>query len=278
MSQMLTSLVMELQSPAGGLVPLNHGRASHALFLRLVAERDAGLAAELHDASGPKPFTCSNLIGGRRQGNQLALTPSTPLWLRFTGLSAPVSAVLRDIAAHPPAEVELDGRPYRLLRATLDPAEHPWAGQDDYTAMLQRHLLAAGPVQRRISLEFASPTTFHSGGKNVPLPLPALVFGSLLERWQAFSPAAISPDLRRYAEEMVALARYQLRTRILPFKDGSLQVGFVGQAVFLALNSDRYWVHALHLLAEYARYAGVGYQTTMGMGQARPAPTPSDEA
>jgi CRISPR-associated endoribonuclease Cas6 len=77
---------------------------------------------------------------------------------------------------------------------------------------------------------------------------------------------------------MVALARYQLRTRILPFKDGSLQVGFVGQAVFLALNSDRYWVHALHLLAEYARYAGVGYQTTMGMGQARPAPAPSDEA
>lgn len=271
---MLTSLVLELQSTAAGLVPLNHGRASHALFLRLVGERQPALAAELHDAAGPKPFTCSNLVGGRRQGSQLAVSPNTPLWLRFTGLSAPVSEVLRDIAQRPPAQVELDSRPYRVLRATLDPAEHPWAGQGDYTAMLQRHLLNPGPLQRRIHLEFASPTTFHSGGKNVPLPLPALVFGSLLERWEAFSPAALSPDLRRYAEEMVAVARYQLRTRILPFKDGALQVGFVGQAVFLALNSDRYWVGSLHLLAEYAFFAGVGYQTTMGMGQARPAAAP----
>ncbi|MGC8825677.1 MAG: CRISPR system precrRNA processing endoribonuclease RAMP protein Cas6 [Anaerolineae bacterium] len=268
---MLTSLVLELQSMEAGLVPLNHGRASHALFLRLVAERQPALAAQLHDAAGPKPFTCSNLVGGRRQGGQLAVNPSTPLWLRFTGLTEPVNEVLLDIAGRPPAQVELDSRPYRVLRAALDPAQHPWAGQGEYTTMLQRHLLTAGPVQRRIAMEFASPTTFHSGGKNVPLPLPALVFGSLLERWEAFSPAALSPDLRRYAEEMVALARYQLRTRILPFKDGALQVGFVGQAVFLALNSDRYWVGGLHLLAEYAFFAGVGYQTTMGMGQARPA-------
>ncbi len=68
---------------------------------------------------------------------------------------------------------------------------------------------------------------------------------------------------------MVAISRYQLRTRILPFKDGAMQVGFVGDVTFLALNSDRYWVGALHLLAEYALFAGVGYQTTMGMGQAR---------
>ncbi|MGQ9666035.1 MAG: CRISPR system precrRNA processing endoribonuclease RAMP protein Cas6 [Anaerolineae bacterium] len=275
---MLTSLVLELESPAEELMPLNLGRASHALFLRLVRERDAGLAGELHDAQGPKPFTCSNLVGGRRRGPHLAVSPDSPLWLRFTGLTKPVSYVLQDIAAHPPAEIELDGRPLRLRRAALDPDLHPWAGQDDYPAMLQRFLLSAGkPPERRITIHFASPTAFHSGGRNVPLPLPHLIFGSLLERWQAFADMPISAELRRYAEEMVALARYDLRTRILPFKEGAYQVGFVGQATFLAMNQDRYWVGALHLLAAFAFYAGVGYQTAVGMGQARPAPSQNAE-
>lgn len=269
---MLTSLVLELESAGEELLPLNLGRASHALFLRLVKERDAGLADELHEGAGPRPFTCSNLIGGRRRGPHLAVRPDDTLWLRFTGLTERVSGVLRDTALHPPAEVELDGRPFRVRRATLDPALHPWAGQDDYPAMLQRFLLSAErPPERRISLQFASPTAFHSGGKNIPLPLPHLVFGSLLERWQAFAPIPISAEARRYAEEMVALSRYDLRTRILPFKEGAYQVGFVGQATFLAMNSDRYWVGVLHLLAAFAFYAGVGYQTTVGMGQARPA-------
>lgn len=275
---MLTSLVLELESAGEELMPLNLGRASHALFLRLVKERDAGLAGELHEGAGSRPFTCSNLIGGRRRGPHLAVQPDSPLWLRFTGLTVPVSCILQDIAVRPPAEVELDGRPFRVRRATMNPDVHPWAGQDDYPTMLQRFLLSAGRLpERRITIQFASPTAFHSGGKNVPLPLPHLVFGSLLERWQDFASMPISAELRRYVEEMVVLSRYDLRTRILPFKEGAYQVGFVGQATFLALNQDRYWVGALHLLSAFAFYAGVGYQTTVGMGQARPAPGPNAE-
>jgi CRISPR-associated endoribonuclease Cas6 len=104
---------------------------------------------------------------------------------------------------------------------------------------------------------------------NVPLPLLDLVFGSLLDRWQAFAPLALNPDLRRFAAEQVAVARYRLRTRALPFKPGAMQVGFSGECLFVALRRDRYWLSVLHLLADFAFYAGVGYQTSMGMGQAR---------
>lgn len=266
---MLTSLVLTLTSPAQAALPQNLGRASHALFLRLAREYSPDLSTQLHDAEGVKPFTCSNLVGGRRQGTSRLIAPDDRLWLRWTGLDDAVSQVLDGVEDKPPAEVELDGIRFRVADATTDAGRHPWAGRATYADLVQRHLMQKGHPSRRITLGFVSPTTFRSGGLNLPLPIPALVFGGLLERWGAFAPTRLSPDARRYAEEMVALSRYSLRTRVLPFKEGALQVGFVGEATFLAMNDDRYWVGVLNLLADYAFFAGIGYQTTVGMGQAR---------
>jgi CRISPR-associated endoribonuclease Cas6 len=116
---------------------------------------------------------------------------------------------------------------------------------------------------------FASPTTFNSRGRTLPLPLPELVFGSLLDRWQAFAPIALHPDMRRFAEEAIVLSRYRLRTRSMPTKDRGMQIGFTGQVTFVARNRDRYWLNVLHLLAAFAFYSGVGYQTGIGLGQVR---------
>ena len=103
----------------------------------------------------------------------------------------------------------------------------------------------------------------------LPLPLPELVFGSLLDRWQAIAPIALHPDMRRFAAEAVVLGRYHLRTRGMPYKQGGMQIGFTGEATFIALNRDRYWLNVLHLLAAFAFYSGVGYQTGAGLGQVR---------
>ena len=48
-----------------------------------------------------------------------------------------------------------------------------------------------------------------------------------------------------------------------------MQIGFTGRCGFTAFNDDRYWLGVIQLLTDYAFYAGIGYQTTMGMGQAR---------
>jgi CRISPR-associated endoribonuclease Cas6 len=165
----------------------------------------------------------------------------------------------------------MDGYALTVTGATLDSNEHPWAGQISYQDLAAPFLLGgqASP-DRKVQLEFVSPTTFRSQGRYIPLPLPELVFGSLLDRWQAFAPIALSPEVRRLAAEAVALARYQTQTRGLPFKAGGMQIGFTGQVVFAALTHDRYWLNVLHLLARFAFYSGVGYQTTTGLGQVRP--------
>ncbi|MBC7255492.1 MAG: CRISPR system precrRNA processing endoribonuclease RAMP protein Cas6 [Chloroflexi bacterium] len=273
---MLTSLVLTVQTPQEVVLTRYLGRASHALFLRLIEARSPALSDALHNAPGPRPFTCSALVGGRPRGQSLYLETGQVAWLRYTGLTAEVSAHLLALAEDPPRAVELDGAPLHVVRATLDPAMHPWANRSSYEALVAEHLGPEAPAPRRLRLLFASPTTFRSQGVNIPLPLPHLVFGSLWQRWQAFAPVAVS-EVQRYAAEMVALSRYRLRTHPWQAHEAGAQIGFVGEATFARLNADRYWGRVLALLAAYALYAGIGAHTTMGMGQARLAPLEAAE-
>jgi CRISPR-associated endoribonuclease Cas6 len=267
---MLTSMVITITADEALTLPANLGRAAQALLLSLLAERDPTLAQTLHNGEGPRPYTAANLVLGKSQRGQRAIPAEEEGWLRFTGLTAAVSSALTAIAADPPPQITLDGQALRVTGATLDPAAHPWAGSIAYQEMAAQQLL--GSERRpadRVQLQFAAPTTFRSGGRSLPLPLPELVFGSLLDRWQAFAPVGLSPEARRFAQEMVAISRYQLRTESMPAKGNSLVIGFTGRATYKILSRDRYWLSVLNLLSAYAFYSGVGYHTAAGLGQVR---------
>ena len=151
----------------------------------------------------------------------------------------------------------------------------PWAASDDYQSLAARYLLPSGPLPAsRWTFVLASPTAFRSQGQTQPLPLPGLFFGSLVKRWNAFAPVALPEEgVKRYAEEMVVISRFSLRSA--PGWDRGqgerrgLRIGSIGKIAYSARNRDRYWLSALGLLAAFALYSGVGAQTTMGMGQVR---------
>jgi len=266
---MLTSLVIELRAPETATLPGHVGRASHALFLRLLAADAPERAEALHSGEGLKPFTCSSLAGGRRQGKVMTLKPDQLCFIRFTAFEAGLSGWLASLPGRLPEMVELDGQPFKVVRATTDPASHPWAAQSTYPDLSGPYLLGRQAPEPRIEFDFVSPTAFRSGGHTVPLPQPDQVFGSLLDKWNAYAPVALPEETRRFAGECLALSRYRLSTQVVAFKEGGLQVGFVGPVRYAALNHDRYWLSVLQTLADFAFYAGVGYQTTTGMGQAR---------
>jgi len=266
---MLSSLILQLQAEKDLNFSSNLGRASQALFLQWIAAQSSQLAEKLHTMEGPKPFTVSNLVMGKREKGRLRVRAGETGWLRFTGLTAAVSKRLAAITANPPAEIELERKSLTVTGVTLDPANHPWAGQTRYQDLAAPYLLAGENPAPQITLEFASPTTFRSRGQYLPLPLPHLVFGSLLNRWQAFSAIELNPEVHRFAAETVALNRFRLKSRGIPSKAGGMQIGFTGRVTFSALNRERYWLDVLHLLAAFAFYSGVGYQTGAGLGQAR---------
>src|SRR5690606_12601091 len=106
----LVSLVVTVRPSEPVSVPGYLGRAVHALLLRWLDETDPALARQWHDADGPKPYTCSSLIGSGRMARDGSrqLAPERTYWLRLTALDQNISAALLARQDNPPASIELD--------------------------------------------------------------------------------------------------------------------------------------------------------------------------
>jgi CRISPR-associated endoribonuclease Cas6 len=263
----LTPLDAEVTHP----LPRWWGRAAHALLLRVVGEANPALANGLHDEQGLRPFTASTLMG---HFPNHALQRSQPYGLRLTTLSAEMTAILLQAIQPggrlaPAAAVELDEIHFQVQTAAWQAAGHPWAGATTYQELGAAHLLAANPAPRKVTLQFTSPTSFHTNERIMPLPLPDLVFNSLAERWNSFASISFPAEIRRYASECLAIERFNLSSRVIPTKGGGARAGAVGSITYATLNYDRYWMSLVHTLAAYALYAGVGSGTAQGMGQCR---------
>ncbi|MCL4861805.1 MAG: CRISPR system precrRNA processing endoribonuclease RAMP protein Cas6 [Caldilineaceae bacterium] len=267
---MLTSLVLTLTAEADAVLPAQLGRAHYAETLALIRRHDPALAAQIHASDGPKPLTCSGLLGAPAARQSFTVHSGRQYAVRITSLTPALSELLMaTLATQPPSHWTLHGHSFAVCAVASQPEEHPWAGAATYEALAAAQLLQPAQLPRQVTLEFASPTAFRSAGMTVPVPLPDLVFGSLVERWNHFSPITLSPEMRRYGAERVALSRYRLESQAVGQKDQGLRIGAVGQATYTALGGDRYWLALLQMLSDFARYSGVGVQTATGMGQAR---------
>jgi CRISPR-associated endoribonuclease Cas6 len=271
---MLLSWILTLQPEEPATVPSNLGRAAHAWFLGQLRSADPALAEELHGGQGLRPYTVSNLWElGRERGPEVRLSPGRSYTLRVTSFSPALSAVVKEeVIPGLPERVTLADAAFRVTASTTDPAAHGWAGEATFEGLVQQFTLAPD-VPRTVGLRFASPTAFRVTGKKraVPLPLPPLVFGGLLDKWNAFSPIEVHPDVRRFAEECLVVSSYRLQTRTVAFGpegERGIVPGFVGACRYYVEVPDRYWMGLIQLLAGFSLYAGVGLRTTMGLGQA----------
>lgn len=264
------------------------GRAAHALLLAAVGESDSALAEQLHAGSAVRPFTASGLIGQRRA---VPLLPEYTYRVRFTALTSPVAQAILHAAQNgrlaPGQTVELSTNAHFHITAADwgQTASNSWAAQTTYEALSAPWLLGRQKPNLRFEFEFASPTAFKlgapasaeeeafgAGRQYLPVPLPRLVFHSLLNKWNAFAPIALPEEVSRFAEACLAFTAYQLKTQAVPIKEGHVRMGALGRVRYSALNSDRYWLSVLHLLADFALYAGVGIDTSWGLGQCRATP------
>ena len=225
---MLISILLTLTTDQPATLPPAVGRANYANVLRLLGELDPVLAKSTHDGDGPKPITCSSLQNVRYGKSGMEVAPGTDYYVRVTGLTPPVSQALHQVLKDklqdtqqdtPPFLWRIDDHTFRVSAMTCDPTLNPWTGQTTYEQLAATQLLRSDSLPRQVTLDFASPTAFKSKEINIPMPMPGLVFGSLVERWNAFSPVTLSPDMRRYGEEMVSLFRYKLETRSVEQKN-----------------------------------------------------------
>jgi len=141
-----------------------------------------------------------------------------------------------------------DGREAAVKRAT-------WSE-------LAAGLLAPAPATRT-TLNFVTPTTFRSHGNYLPLPVPQLVFGGLLERWQTWSPVDLGAGAGA-ALEGIVVRRHRLASVAVQLR--GLVPGFVGAAEFELRSGGGPYGGLLGVLARFARFAGVGAKVSTGFG------------
>lgn len=268
---MLISAVLTLSPSEPITLPANLGRAIHAWFLAGVQALDPALSEALHASNQERPFTTSNLWGaGSSKDGLVKLSPERRYTLRLTSYEPELSAFLVErLLPGLPEIITLDGQTLRVLGAVTDPAQHSWAGSVSYEALVQQHTLGS-QLRNRVMLDFASPAVFKTQDAYLPVPLPKLVFDGLARRWNLYAPIRIQPEVGRYAEECMAISRYDLHTERMDFGEDDpwgATPGFVGTCSYAFRVKDRYWMGIIHLLAAFAMYAGIGRHTTMGWGQ-----------
>ena len=290
----LFSLLLRLHPIAPGLLSPGSGNQVQAAFLDLVRQGNQALADQLHLPNQRRPYTVSLLQGfnhltitqleeARAQQQQLPVLSGQTYWLRITMLDATVfgSFVHTLIDQSHALVVRIGSAQFGISRLFTTPSSEttlsPWIAYSSFEAL---HTLQL--AQRQYRFEFATPTAFSMGqrtwGKMLKVfPEPALVFESLARQWETFAPPHLhmseqhlTPrDLSMWCEEHLVVARYQLHTGYLATNRFG-QVGFQGMVTYEVkgnLNGpEAQW---LTPLARFALFGGVGYKTTMGMGQAR---------
>jgi len=280
---MLLSLLLPLTATNRYPILGALGRPANAWLLRELTRRRSDLAQLLHDDKGVKPYTVSTLLDDR--GRPLAagtwLQPGQTCWLRVTTFEQRLSEMLLEMVKDLPARLSLYKMEFRLDGWTLDPAQHPWAGQTSFVALAQTERVNGR--SREVRLEFASPTAFRSEGADVPLPIPALILRSHWQRWNAVVPEpmqihALWPEFTAACVRVNELTAVNTERWIFGEGTRGAATGFTGTAglILLPERQCRDWAacwedadRVLQSLAQFAFYCGTGHHTTIGMGQTR---------
>ncbi len=290
----LFSLLLRLHPTEQGFVSASAGSQVQAAFLGLIRQSDPALSEWLHAPNQRRPYTVSLLQGfyhvhaaqlsDAMAANQpLPITPRQMYWLRITMLDAEVfgSCVRHLLLKGNTLTLRVGDAHFNIGRVITAPEPHQeassWAAYSSFAKLYTEE-----PAQKRYEFEFATPTAFSKGqkawGKHLLLfPTPATVFESLARQWDLFAPAhlrlsaqGLTPkELEDWCEENVIVSQYTLSTRYLSSSKFG-HVGFQGRTTYeVKGNPTARVARWLSPLARLALFSGVGYKTTMGMGQAR---------
>ncbi|HYO49691.1 MAG TPA: CRISPR system precrRNA processing endoribonuclease RAMP protein Cas6, partial [Chloroflexia bacterium] len=213
---MFVAAVIRLKLNKASVLPPYMGRSTHGCFFSLLHEADSDMAEALHkqETNWSKGFTVSSLMGlPAPMGRQIVAPEGQGCALRITSINSELSQLLVEkVLPNLPDSLIIGEHIFSVEGWDTSTEAHPLAGVANPAEMAANHMLVGQTPSDRITLRFASPTTFSSSGREMPLPLPQMVFGGYLDRWNAHVSMQLDKELRRFVEECVVVHRYNLAT------------------------------------------------------------------
>jgi CRISPR-associated endoribonuclease Cas6 len=294
---------------AGTLMPFA-GELVHAAWLDWLRTAAPDVSAALHEGNKRRLFTCSNLqfpfspgrlLQAERENIHLPVHPDKTYTIRITLLLSELfplfyNTLLHFNLAEPGARklpfIRIGKREFLLEEVVSVPDNaSAWVGFTSFGDLVASAQSRRMGNQSSLTLAFASLTTFSwihvadktYGSHYACLPLPKYIFPSLARRWQEIAPPELVPlvqkeRIERYVEaDGIVIDTYELKSHEVHFVRHP-QRGFLGSCTYLLRGPDEPTTpdapltvrQQLFLLASLAFYSGIGYKTTMGMGQVRP--------
>jgi CRISPR-associated endoribonuclease Cas6 len=230
-----------------------HGGAEcHGLLFSLLHESCPGFSRDLHEAA-VNPFSIGPLQGqGHFDKGAFYLCVGKEYYFTVSTLSSEMGAAI--------AGVKPCTKPGNWFR--LGTADCRWLGVTEAAEKSYSQLLSADSPDRFV-LDFVSPTCFRSQGISLLFPSPDLLFSSIMERWNTFTPIPLDFKILPF------VSRYKLSTRLVQFPKYRM-TGFIGTVEYsFPKAADSATRQGICTLAQYAGFTGIGYKTAMGMGENR---------
>ncbi len=266
MSEMLFSFLIELETLEPATLNGYGGEALHGLFFEILRDYSKKVFDVVHNESRkPKPFSLSGVLEKKtRSEGRLFLSAGEHVSFRIAVLEEKlIPDVLASFAKALNLKTKLSLSNGRIIIKNISYQEgsSPWVKSTLYPKLFEE-----AKARDRVNLRFISPTSFRVKGNQCTLPLAALIFGSLLEKWNTFSGIRFKAGFLEKLEAAFP-SQFQLRSELVEFSNYRI-IGFRGEVEYrLGKDFTREEKKQLNALADFAFYAGVGYKTTMGMGQ-----------
>ncbi len=273
----LYAIVLRLAALKPGAVPADHRSYARGALLDLIREGDPRLAAELHDHNSAKSYTVALLESATHGRNgALHFGEGHEAYWRFTLMGEPAfdALIRRYLLNHHAPHVRFGAVSFAITDAFVSGGGHPGCGYATLADLQTKWLDSPDPLPATVTLNFTSPTAFNLGQQPDgsyrfhALPTPRHVFSALRKRWARLGGSAPGDDFDAWVEQMVLIDALDIRTETVRLKGGRQVNGFTGPVTYQIADLSE-WAGFVHLLADLSFWTGVGYQTTIGMGQVR---------
>ncbi|NLW24842.1 MAG: CRISPR-associated endoribonuclease Cas6 [Clostridia bacterium] len=254
---MLQKWLINLKCIQKGNVKGYGGSELHGWLFNLLARNNIELSTRLHN-SVEKPFTIGPFQGGEKEKGKTLFREDNSYNFSIAGLNPEITESLNQVFS------KIKGDKVQLRDAVfkIEEINTEFINPLSYFDLLERSFTGSNSI----TLEFCSPTSFRQQGTQEVFPQPKLVWGGLLRKWNKFSPVLFADDLM-YANILVK--KYNLRTELVDFGQFKI-IGCIGSCTYeLDKRMPDFQKKILKTLAYYAEIAGIGYKTSMSLGQVK---------
>lgn len=224
-----------------------NGQQAHGLLFNLLSNENKQIANKIHEEYSIKPFTTSIIYR------------KNPC-LRFTFLVDNLGEIFSRACLNNQNFPLNLGNNEITAKKIITIGKNKFSGYQNYDEMLNCK-------KKTFRLNFITPTTFRNGNFNYPLPDLEKIFKSLIEKWNLFSNYKYNQKkLLNILKETVAITKHKIRSDIVEYNK-HLEVGFVGYIEGKIFCENEKFIKQIQSLIQFSFFAGIGYKTTMGMGQ-----------